>query len=183
MSIHRSYAVALGLVIIAAVVALATSSHSSSKSKALTKQQIAALEASTLQRVKFPSDFVRVERGCSRGRCYIVNTSPSHVVATVPALLRSAGFQPVGSLRAAEPIALLKKAHWTTTNADPLTIACRTQYTVNHTPETECQDAGRIGQTLVNVLVGPYHLCDSRSCAGQPSKTGVLAWAVTIPNS
>jgi len=146
------------------------------------ERQILAMESAALQRLRFPADFVRIERGCSTARCYLVAGSASRVAATMPGLLRAAGVQPPGGLRTAEPVSLLRRAHWSTASRDPLVIACKTIYTRAERPLTACQDAGRVGQTLINVLIRPYQPCHSRTCS-DPSKTEILAWSVAFPNN
>lgn len=180
MSLRRPYAAALGLAVIAAIVGLAISSSSKS-TKPLTDKQIAALEAAAIQRVKLPASFVRVRHGCAQARCYTVDAPPSDVVPAVPRLLRSAGFQPLGSLSATEPVGLLEHTGWRA-SSDPMVVACRTIRAPNHTSVSECQEAGRVGQTLLNVLIEPEVSCNAHACA-QKLRTRILAWAVTVPSS
>jgi hypothetical protein len=139
-----------------------------------------ALETAALKRLKFPSGWARMERGCSPGQCYVVDRPSSTVVAEMPALLRASGIQPPGSFRVAEPVAMLRASHWSTASRDPLVIACRTIQTRGSAGLMVCQDAGRFGPTLVNVLVGPYQPCQKVSCS-QPGRTEVHAWSVAYP--
>jgi hypothetical protein len=138
------------------------------------------METAALARLKFPQDFVRRANGCTTARCYVVAAPSQRVVSMMPGLLRSYGLQPPGSLRFAEPIAALKAGHWSTSSRDPLVIACKTSYSSSHAALTSCQDAGRVGDTLVNVLVRPYEPCNKESCA-QPTKAEVLAWSAALP--
>jgi len=171
-------ALCLALVAVAAYAVVPRGNGSSQPSQ----RQILAMQSAALQRLRFPSDFVRLARGCSTDRCYLVAAPASSVAAIMPGLLRTAGIQPPGALRAAEPIAQLRFSHWSTASRDPFVIACKTAYTPTHTALAICQDAGRVGQTLINVLVGPYQPCHTQACS-DPSKTEVLAWSAALPNS
>ena len=104
----------------------------------------------------------------------------SRVASMMPGLLRSSGIQAPGALRAAEPVSALRAGHWATGFRDPMVIACRTSYTSAKALLTSCQDAGRVGKTLINVLVRPYASCAKQTCV-QPGKAEVLAWATALP--
>src|SRR5207248_4432582 len=101
--------------------------------------------------------------------------------AIVPGLLRSAGVQPPGRLAQAEPVAQLRRAHWSTTTRDPLVVACKPTH-IAGTTLTQCQDAGRVGPTLINVLITPYHRCQDHTCA-ELNKTYVYAWSMEFPDN
>ena len=145
-------------------------------------RQLLAMQSAALGRLRFPGDFVPIDRGCVGGRCYFVAAPAGRVAAIVSGLLRSVGVQPPGRLKAAEPVSLLRLAHWSTTSADPLVVACRTGYTPARMPLSECQDGGRVGQTLVNILIRPYQPCHNRSCS-DPTRTEVFAWAIALPST
>jgi hypothetical protein len=180
MRVGRLYLVALGLAIVglAAYAAVPKSKPPAPVSDA----QARTMALRALHRLRLPSEFVRVAKGCSAGHCYLVAGSSTQVAARMPGLLRAAGLQRPGELRAAEPIAMLKAAHWSTASHDPLVIACKTVYTSSRQPLRICQDAGRIGPTLINVLVTPYRTCRHHTCV-KPRLTEVVAWAVTLPKS
>ena len=146
----------------------------------VTEQQVLAMQSSALNRLKFPASFVRVQRGCLKGRCYLVASPASRVTTMVPRLLRLAGMQTPGKLLAAEPVAMLRADHWSTASHDPLVVACKTTDTSAQLPLRTCQDGARIGQTLVNVLIAPYRPCGNATCA-DPRRTEVVTWSVAFP--
>jgi hypothetical protein len=178
--VQRRFLMAAGLALLALVASIAFLGRGSSAPKRVTAAQIRSLEVAALQRLKFPSEFVRTTRGCPRGSCFLVDAPSTQVAAEVPALLRASGMKPPGSFRAAEPVALLKAAHWTTTSPDPLVVACKAIPVRGTGALVACQDGGRFGPTLVNVLVGPYQRCQKGTCSG-PRKTEVQAWSVAYP--
>lgn len=180
--VGRPYVVALPLVLAVLAALLLTGVVHRNAPGPLTERQILAMETAALKRVKFPQNFVRVERGCTVARCYLVAAPSSQVAAGMPGLLRSSGVQSPGSLRSAEPVAALKAGHWSTDSRDPYVIACKTSFTSTNTPLTRCQDAARVGETLINVLVRPYEPCNKPSCA-QTGKAEVLAWSVALPSN
>jgi hypothetical protein len=100
----------------------------------------------------------------------------------MPGLLRADGIQAPGQLRAAEPVAALKLAHWSIASHDPLVIACKTAHSSSGDPLNVCQDAGRVGTTLINILVTPYRACRNHSCV-EPRTTEVVAWSMALPNN
>lgn len=147
----------------------------------VSQRQIQAMERAALRRLHLPRDFKRLAKGCEVGLCYQTSAPTGEVEALMPQLLRSAGMQPPGRLRAAEPVALLAAAHWATASRDPLVIACKPVSASPSDPLKMCQDAGRIGPTLVNVLVRPEIACEKRKCVNL-RKTDVVAWAVALPD-
>jgi hypothetical protein len=177
---QRRFLIVGGLALVALAASIASLGRGSSAPKQVTAGQIRALEAAALQQLKFPSDFVRTERGCSSGRCYLVAAPSTQVAGEVPGMLRASGLKPPGSFRAAEPVAQLKAARWTTTSPDPLVVACKAIPTQGTAALVVCQDGGRFGPTLVNVLVGPYQPCHNVTCS-DPRKTEVHAWSVAYP--
>lgn len=180
--VGRWYVAALGVAIVSLGAFFLASSGNHSASRPPTARQLAALESDALRRLDFPSAFVPLRRGCLAKRCYLVSAPAAQVAARMPGLLRSAGFASAGELRVAEPVAMLRQAHWSTNSRDPLVIACKTTSVPGKGPMTQCQDAGRIGQTLVNVLVMPFQPCSSQSCA-DPRRAEVLAFAVAYPTT
>ena len=178
--IQRRFLTVGGLALLALVASIAFLGMGSSAPKPATARQIRGLETAALQRLKFPSDFVRTEKGCLDGTCYLVGAPSTQVAGEVPGLLRGLGMKPPGSFRAAEPVALLKAAHWTTTSSDPLVVACKAIPAHGTGALVVCQDGGRFGSTLVNVLVGPYQPCHKVTCS-DPRKTLVHAWSVAYP--
>jgi hypothetical protein len=170
------------MAVVALVVGVAIPKGSHSVIQPLSGRQILAMETAALRHLSFPQAFVRLDRGCSSRRCYLVASPSTSVAGTVPRLLRSSGIKPPGALRAAEPVSMLRAAHWSTDSSDPLVIACKTTSSSTHSPLIECQDAGRIGQTLINVLIRPYEPCGNQTCL-EPGKTEVLAWSVALPNN
>jgi hypothetical protein len=180
MRIGRLYLVALGLAIVGlAAYAIVPKAKPSGP---VTEAQMRAMEHAALQRLRLPSDFVRVKKGCSSDRCYLVSSPSTQVVAAMPSLLRADGIQRPGPLRAAEPIAGLKLRHWSTASRDPLVIACTTTHSASGEPLGVCQDAGRVGSALLNVLVTPYRACSTHACV-ESRVTEVLAWAVALPSN
>jgi hypothetical protein len=156
------------------------SSGSKSAQRQATDRQLRSMEAAALKRLKVPSSWVPIQHGCPGGHCYLVAAPSSRVVAQVPGVLRASGIQPPGSLRAAEPVALLRASHWSTASTDPLVVACKTIHAGSANGLAVCQDAGRVGPTLINVLVGPYQPCHRVTCS-DPGKTKVYAWSVAYP--
>jgi hypothetical protein len=180
VGVRRPYVVALCLAIAAVGAGFASGMGHSKAKRAPAERQLRAMEAAALTRLKFPQDFVRRTHACTTARCYVVAASSQRIASMMPGLLRSYGFQAAGSLRFAEPIAALKAGHWSTSSRDPLVIACKTSHSSSHAALISCQDAGRFGDTLVNVLVRPYEPCNKESCA-QSTKTEVLAWSAALP--
>jgi hypothetical protein len=157
--------------------------HSGSSRKALpSPQQTRAMEASALRRLTFPRDFVRLAKGCPTAACYVVGRPAARVATLLPGMMRAAGIQAPGRLKFAEPLAQLRSAHWVTSSSDPLVLACKTVSTQSGWHEPVCQDAGRVGSTLVNVLVEPYQPCHQPSCT-QLGRSEILTWAVALPES
>lgn len=180
MRLGRLYVAALCLALVGLVAYTAVPKHATGHPRPASGPQMRAMESAALERLHFPASFVRLSRGCPVGRCYLVRTPATRIVAIMPGLLRSAGLQRAGALRAAEPVAALRQTHWSTAFPDPLVIACKTVYTSARQPLGMCQDAGRFGATLVNVLVTPYAPCHQRSCV-KPGMTEVIAWSVAFP--
>jgi hypothetical protein len=180
MRVGRLYLAALAL----AIVGVATYAivPKAKPARPVTEAQIQAMQHAAIARLRFPSDFVRVQKGCSIDRCYLVAKPSTQVVAIMPRLLRADGIEAPAQLRAAEPVAALKLAHWSTASRDPLVIACKTVYSPSRQPIGMCQDAGRIGTTLINVLVAPARGCRHHSCV-EPRRTEVVAWAVALPRN
>lgn len=140
------------------------------------------MEAAALSRLSLPRSYVRVEHGCAATRCYVVPLPAARVAAALPGLMRAAGIQAPGQLKSAEPIAQLRSAHWIVGSRDPLVLACKTVGTKAGWRQPVCQDAGRVGPTLVNVLVEPYQACHRPSCTDL-GRSEVLTWAVAFPKS
>lgn len=180
--VGRGYVAALGLAIVALAAVLIAWSGNRRATRPPSARQRSAMEARALQRLSLPARFVPLTRGCLARRCYVVGAPSAQVAAEMPGLLRSAGFERPGPLRAAEPVGLLRKARWSTASRDPLVIACKTLFAPGKGPMMRCQDAGRIGETLVNVLVVPYQSCRTLACA-DPRRAEVLAWAVAYPTT
>ena len=182
VALQRRYLVALGLVVVGLLAFLVSWSRSggSNAARHVTERQMHVLETAALNRLKFPGGWVRIKRGCPAGRCYLVAAPSSTVVAQMPGLLRASAIEPPGSFRAAEPVSLLKASHWSTNSRDPLVIACKTISTRGVGGLAVCQDAGRFGPTLVNVLVGPYQPCHKITCS-DPGRTKVYAWSAAYP--
>lgn len=173
--------VALCLAVAALGVSVVVIRHSGSATAQPSERQLLAMQSAALGRLKLPDDFVPLSRGCTTDRCYLVAAPASDVTRLMPTLLRSAGIQPAGSLRAAEPVGLLKLAHWSTDSRDPLVIACKAIDTPAQRELSTCQDGGRVGQTLVNVLVKPYEPCNRQACT-ESGTTEVLTWATAFPS-
>jgi hypothetical protein len=148
----------------------------------VTEAQVRAMAQAAIQRLHFPNDFVRVRKGCSSDRCYLVSKPSNQVAAAMPGLLRADGFGGPGQLRAAEPIAALKLSHWSTASRDPLVIACKIVHSASGDALSVCQDAGRVGSTLINVLVTPYRTCRNHACV-EPRVTEVVAWVAPLPSN
>jgi hypothetical protein len=140
------------------------------------------MEASALARLNLPPSFVRLAKGCPTARCYVVGRPAERVAAMLPAMMRAAGIRPPGRLKSAEPLAQLRSAHWIVGSSDPLVMACKTVSTKAGWHQPVCQDAGRVGPTLVNVVVEPYQPCHQPSCT-QLGRTEVLTWAVAVPRT
>lgn len=174
------YLVALGVAILALAAYLAVPKGSTAPPQ-VSQRQIHAMEGAALQRLRLPHDFTRSNKGCTAGLCYVTSARAGEVEALMPQLLRSAGMQPPGSFRAAEPVAQLKAAHWSTASRDPLVIACKRVSASPSDPLEMCQDAGRVGPTLVNVLIRPEIACRKRECVDL-RRTQVIAWAAALPN-
>lgn len=169
------------MAILAFVAYVAVPKHNAARPQ-LSASQLHAMEVAALQRVRLPESFKRISKGCHIGRCYLANAPASEVEAMMPGLLRSAGFQPPGGLLAAEPIAKLRAEHWSTASRDPLVMACKRISTRGTSPLETCQDAGRIGSTLLNVLVRPVMACLKGSCVDL-RKAQVITWAAALPGS
>ena len=107
--LKRWYLVALGVALVA-LAAARVAGVGSSSGKPLSAGQMRALEIAALERLKFPSTFVRTDSGCMTGRCYVVAAPASQVTSLVPGIMRAHGMQPPGSLRSAEPVAALRLA-------------------------------------------------------------------------
>lgn len=170
------------LVTVAAAVALLALRNGNSANRPSSPRQTQAMEAAALARLALPKGYVRLSHGCAASRCYVVGQPATRVAAALPGLMRGAGIKPPGQLRSAEPIAQLRSAHWVTGSNDPLVIACKTVAAKSGWHEPVCQDAGRVGPTLVNVLVEPYQPCHRPSCT-QLGRSEVLAWAVAFPKA
>lgn len=181
MALGRGFLAALCLALVALVAFVAVSNGGRQLNQQASERQMAAMQSAAMKRLDFPGDFVRIDRGCSVSDCYLVASPASRVAAIVPRLLRAAGVQPPGRLLAAEPVSMLRLDHWSTTSSDPLVIGCKTTYTSADRPVSKCQDAGRVGQTLINVLIAPDQPCHDNTCSN-PAKTEVFAWAVAFPN-
>lgn len=138
------------------------------------------MQSSALARLHLPAAYVRTKTRCAASRCYVVASPSSRVAALMPGLLRSAGFQSPGRLKVAEPTALLRLTHWSIGSSDPYVVACKTVDTTAKAKLGVCQDAGRVGSTLVNVLVEPYQSCREPRCT-EPGRTEVLTWSVANP--
>jgi hypothetical protein len=178
--VGRRYAVALCVAILAFVAYLAVPKHNAGRPQ-LSSSQLHAMEVAALQRLRLPQSFKRIGKGCHFGRCYLANAPASEVEAMMPGLLRSAGFQPPGGLIAAEPLAQLRADHWSTASRDPLVMACK-RSTSRTSPLETCQDAGRIGSTLLNVLVRPAMACQKGTCVELP-KAQVITWSAALPGT
>src|SRR5579872_6646014 len=113
MRVGRVYLVMLGL----AVLGLAAYAFvpKSKPAGPVTEAQVQAMSYAAIQRLHLPREFVRVRKGCSSDRCYLVAKPSTQVAAAMPRLLRADGFGRPGQLRAAEPVAALKLNHWSTT--------------------------------------------------------------------
>jgi hypothetical protein len=177
----RRYAVALCVAILAFVAYLAVPKHNAGHPQ-LSSSQLHSMEVAALQRLRLPKSFIRIGKGCHIGRCYLANASAPEVEAMMPGLLRSAGFRPPGKLLAAEPIARLRAEHWSTASRDPLIMACKRVATSGTSPLETCQDAGRIGSTLLNVLVRPVTACQKSSCVDL-RKAQVITWSAALPSA
>ncbi len=182
MPVRRSYLVALGAAILAIAAYVAIPSQSAPSPPHLTSGQEHAMEAAALRRLGLPSSFKPISRGCSIGHCYLVKAPASAMEALMPHLMRSAGMQPLGRLRSAEPLAQLKAAHWSTASSDPLVIACKRISASPSDAPSACQDAARIGPTLVNALIRPSVVCRKQACVDQ-GLTEVVTWAVAYPTT
>ena len=182
MRFGRPHAVALSIALVGIAAYLAVPKGHTKVAPQISERQLRAMELAAVHRLNLPRAFVRLEKDCMTGRCYLVSTPSTHVAAIMPGLLRAAGFQPVGRLISAEPVAMLKQDHWSTGSRDPLVIACRTEYASSGQPLGVCQDAGRVGPTLINVLVTPYHPCQKQTCA-DPRRTEVLVWSAAFPTN
>lgn len=180
MLIQRRYVVALGVAILA-IAAYVAVPKGTPRPPQVSPRQIRAMEQAALQRLRLPHDFKRVDRGCPVGRCYLTSTPAAEVVTLMPELMRSGGIQPLGRLRAAEPVAQLRAAHWSTASRDPLVIACKHLSTSPPGMLETCQDAGRVGPTVINVLVRPDVACHNRVCVNL-RKTDVVTWSVALPS-
>lgn len=180
MRVGRLYLVVLGLAVVGLAAYLVV--PKAKPRGPVTETQMQAMAHAAVQRLRLPREFVRVRKGCSADRCYLVSKQSTEIIAAMPSLLRADGFQRPGPLRAAEPVAGLKLRHWSTSSSDPLVIACTTTHGTSGGPLGVCQDAGRVGSTLLNVLVTPYRACSTRACV-EPRVTEVLAWAVALPSN
>jgi hypothetical protein len=180
--IGRWYIAALGLAIVALGAFLLAWSGQAKPTRAPTARELARLETGALRRFRLPGRFVPLTRGCLARRCYFVAMPSAQVAAEMPALLRARGFERPGRLRLAEPVALLRQSHWSTASRDPLVIACKTTYVPGKGRLTRCQDAGRTGETLLNVLIVPFQPCRSQACA-DPHASEVLTSAVADPTT
>lgn len=179
MPIGRPYLVAVGVAILAIAAYLAIPKGKPAQPRA-SETQIRAMEAAALQRLRLPHEFKRLGNGCPVGLCYAISAPSGEVEALMPRLLRAAGLQPLGPLRAAEPVAQLEASHWSTASRDPLVLACKSISASPTSPLQTCQDAARVGPTLVNVLLRPYIACRKSVCVNL-RKTEVVAWAVALP--
>lgn len=180
MRVGRVYLVMLGLAVLGlAAYALVPKSKPAGP---VTEAQMRAMSRAAIQRLNLPGEFVRVRKGCSSDRCYLVSRPSTEIAAAMPTLLRADGFARPGRLRNAEPIAALKLSHWSTASRDPMVIACKTAHSSSGVPLSVCQDAGRVGSTLINLLVTPYRTCQHHSCI-EPRVTEVVVWAVPLPSS
>lgn len=177
--VGRAYLAALCAAIVAVVVYVAVPKHAA-KQPQLSSSQLHAMEVAALQRLRLPHSFKRIDKPCPVGRCYLADARATQVEAMMPRLLRSAGFEPPGRLLAAEPLAKLRADHWSTDSRDPLVMACKRTSTSGTTALTTCQDAGRIGSTLVNVLVRPVTACHKSTCVDL-GKAEVITWSAALP--
>jgi hypothetical protein len=174
---------ALCVAILAIVAYAAVPKHKAARQPASpSSSQLHAIEVAALNRLRFPSSFTRLAKPCPIGRCYIANAPVAEVEAMMPRLLRAAGFKPPGSLLAAEPIAKLRADGWTTQSHDALVMACKRVSTSTTSPVETCQDAGRVGPTLVNVLVRPAVPCHKGACLAL-GKAEVIAWSAALPGT
>jgi hypothetical protein len=180
VGVQRRYLAALGVAILAIAASLAIPKGNGSQPQ-VSQQQLRGMERAALQRLRPPRDFTRIDKGCTVDQCYLTSDSTGQVQALVPQFLRSSGLQPLGRLRAAEPVAQLEASHWSIAPGDSLVIACKRVSASASDPLETCQDAGRIGPTLVNVLVRPVVACQKRTCVNL-RKTEVLAWSVALPD-
>jgi hypothetical protein len=172
---------ALCVAILAIVAYAAVPNHKAARQQASpSASQLHAMEVAALNRLRFPNTFSRLSKPCPIGRCYIANAPVAEVEAMMPHLLRAAGFRPPARLLAAEPIAKLKADGWTTQSPDPLVMACKRVSTSATSPVETCQDAGRVGPTLVNVLVRPAAPCHKGACLAL-GKAEVIAWSAALP--
>lgn len=174
----RRFVVVLCVAVLALVAYVAVPKHTSGHPQ-VSARQLHAMELAALQRLRLPQSFKAVGKGCHTGRCYLVDAPAAEVEAMMPGLLRSAGFQAPGRLLAAEPLAALRADHWSTASRDPLVMACKR---VSTSPVETCQDAGRIGSTLVNVLVRPAVACKKGSCVAL-RKAEVITWSAAVPGA
>jgi hypothetical protein len=178
--VGRRYLAVLGVAILAFIAYAAIPKHRGERSQ-VSSSRLHAMELGALQRLRLrlPESFKPVSKGCPIGRCYLASMPAPEVEAMMPGLLRSAGFQPPGRLLTAEPIAKLRADHWSTASRDPLVMACkRTSTSILET----CQDAGRTGSTLVNVLVRPAVACQHRTCV-DVRKAEVITWSAALPGA
>lgn len=145
----------------------------------MTAHQAQALQTAALDGLALPHSYVRLKH-CAAARCYVVGGPATRVAAALPALMRAARIQPPGQLKSAEPLAQLRSAHWVMSSNDPLVLACKNVSVTSGWHEPVCQYAGRVGPTLVNVLVEPYQSCHRPSCT-ELGRSEVLTWAVAYP--
>lgn len=181
MRIGRPYIAVLCLAVVALAVYLVVPKGATKSPPARSEAQLHSLELAALGQLRLPRQFVPLRKGCTVERCYVIDRPATEVAAMMPGLLRADGFEPLGRLKAAEPVAMLRLAHWSTASSDPLVVACR-RVSVSGAPLTMCQDAGRVGQTLVNVLASPYQPCHKPSCT-DARRTEVQAWSTAFPLS
>jgi hypothetical protein len=177
--VRPQYVIAAIVATLAIAVTYAAVQTGNTRPKQASARQIRAMEQAALRRLKLPAGFKRIVSGCKIGQCYLTSASASEVETLIPRLMGAAGMRPVGSLRAAEPVAALRASHWSTTSRDPLVIACRPLFLPAGGHIETCQDAARIGSTLINALTRPYFACQRRVCA---RRTELVTWAVTFPN-
>jgi hypothetical protein len=177
--VGRRYVVALCVAILAIVAYAAVPRHKTAQPQA-SSGHLHAMEVAALNRLRLPHNFTRLTKGCAIGRCYLANAPVAAVQTMMPTLLRTAGFKPPGSLLAAEPISKLKADGWTTHSSDPLVMACKHISTSSISPIEKCQDAGRVGPTLVNVLVRSAKPCHKGACLAL-TKAEVITWSAALP--
>lgn len=176
--VGRRYLVVLCVAILGLVTYAAIPKHRAARSQ-VSSSRLHAMEAAALQRLRVPQSFKPMTKGCPIGRCYLAKVPAAKVEAMMPGLLRSAGFQPPGRLLAAEPIAKLKADHWSTASRDPLVIACKRLSTSSL---QTCQDAGRVGPTLLNVLIRPAVTCQKGTCVDL-RRAEVITWSAALPGA